>query len=99
MKYKVILHKEAIQELNSLEKSAQKKLKKDYEIINSYGIEFVTTKHIEGETFEVITDRYRSLFAYKANQIIIIAVVFTKKTQKTPEKQKGLAERRLSEYE
>lgn len=99
MKYKVIIHNEALKELNSFGKSTIKKLSKDYEKIQYHGMEFIDRKHVENDIYEIRTDRYRSLFAYKNDQVVVIAVIFIKKTQKTPEKFKNLAKMRLKDYE
>ena len=46
---------------------------------------------------EMKTNELRSLFKYKAGKIIVIRVVFVKKTQKTPKEKIRLAKQRLKE--
>ena len=43
------------------------------------------------------SNELRSLFKYKEDQIIVVGVVFVKKTQKTPKEKIKLAETRLKE--
>lgn len=99
MQFKVVLHPKSAKELNDLQSSDQKKLLKDYEKIQSYGTDFVDIKSIDDGIFEIKTSYLRSLFAYKEDKAIIIAVIFIKKTNKTPEKYIKLAKMRLKEYE
>ncbi len=47
--------------------------------------------------FEIKSNELRSLFKYKEGKIIVIGVVFVKKTQKTPKEIIKLAEKRLKE--
>lgn len=84
--YKIILTDEAKKDLSKLDRASQKKLDKDYERIKDYGTTAAFVKHLEGELFEIRTSDLRSLFTYREGQIIIIAVIFRKKSQKTPEK-------------
>jgi len=51
---------------------------------------------LQDQIFEIKTDELRSLFKYQKNQIILIGVVFVKKTQKTPKEIIKLAKKRLS---
>ena len=52
------------------------------EWIEEYDINFVKTKHLEADLYEIITDNIRALYGYQKGQIIIVAVIFLKKTQK-----------------
>ncbi|WP_353939005.1 type II toxin-antitoxin system RelE/ParE family toxin [uncultured Treponema sp.] len=52
-----------------------------------------------GNIFEIKSNELRSLFKYQKGQIILIGVVFVKKTQKTPKNIIKLAEQRLRETE
>ena len=61
------------------------------------GIEFVRVKPIQKKIFEIKSNELRSLFKYKEGQIIVVGVVFVKKTQKTPKEKIKLAETRLKE--
>ena len=54
-------------------------------------------KHLQKEIFEIKSNELRSLFKYKAGAIIVIGVVFVKKTQKTPKDKIKLAIKRLNE--
>lgn len=71
-------------EIQALEQSQQEMLRQDYELVETMGIEFVKIKPIQNKIFEIKTNEIRSLFKYAEGQIIIIGVVFVKKTQKTP---------------
>lgn len=93
MKYIVELADEAKEDFRSLDKSSQKKLTKDFEWIEEYDIGFVKIKHLEEELYEIITDNIRTLYGYKNNKVIIVAVIFLKKTQKTPKKFKEKAKK------
>ncbi|UTC49307.1 type II toxin-antitoxin system RelE/ParE family toxin [Treponema vincentii] len=72
-------------------------LKIEYEKIEQQGIEFVKVKHLQKKIFEIKSNELRSLFKYKEGKIIVIGVVFVKKTQKTPKETIKLAEKRLKE--
>jgi phage-related protein len=95
MQYEVILTDEATKDFNELDKISQKKLEKDYKNISEYGTDAAFIKHLEGHLFEIRTNDLRSLFTYREGQIIVIAVIFRKKTQKTPENYIKRAERIL----
>ena len=84
-------------EINALEKEQQNLLKRDYEIIEKQGIEYVRVRPLQKEIFEIKSNELRSLFKYKAGAIIVIGVVFVKKTQKTPKDKIKLAIQRLKE--
>ena len=86
-----------IAEIKALEKNQQDLLNKDYEIIEKQGIEYVRVRPLQKEIFEIKSNELRSLFKYKAGAIIIIGVVFVKKTQKTPKDKIKLAIQRLKE--
>mgnify|MGYP001669038123 FL=1 len=72
-------------------------LKIEYEKIEQQGIEFVKVKHLQKKIFEIKSNELRSLFKYKEGKIIVIGVIFVKKTQKTPKETIKLAEKRLKE--
>jgi phage-related protein len=95
MQYDVILTDEAQKDFNKLNAVSQKKLDKDYDVIRKVGTDFAYIKHLEGKLFEIRTDDLRSLFTYKKGSVIIIAVIFVKKSQATPEKYKKRAKRIL----
>ena len=69
----------------------------EYTKIETQGIEFVRVKPIQKDIFEIKSSELRSLFKYKAGKIIVVGVVFVKKTQKTPKEKIKLAKQRLKE--
>lgn len=83
-------------EIDSLEQS-QLLLEADYKKIQEQGIEFVRVKPIQKEIFEIKTNELRSFFKYAAGRIIVVGVVFVKKTKKTPKEKIKLAKQRLKE--
>jgi len=95
MKFIVDITDEAKEDFKKLDKNAQKKITRAFEWIEEYDIEFVETKHLEDDLYEIITDNVRALYGYQKEQIIIIAVIFLKKTQKTPVKFKEKAKKIL----
>ena len=97
MKFIVEKTSSAITEIEALEKNQQDLLNKDYEIIEKQGIEYVRVRPLQKEIFEIKSNELRSLFKYKAGAIIIIGVVFVKKTQKAPKDKIKLAIKRLKE--
>lgn len=97
MKFAVEKLSSVIAEINALEKEQQDLLNRDYEIIEKQGIEYVRVRHLQKEIFEIKSNELRSLFKYKAGAIIVIGVVFVKKTQKTPKDKIKLAIQRLKE--
>lgn len=84
-------------EIEALEKSQQDLLRNEYSKIETQGIEFVRVKPLQKDIFEIKSNELRSLFKYKAGKIIVIGVVFVKKTQKTPKDKIKLAKQRLKE--
>ena len=97
MKFKVEKLSQAEAEIKALEESQQKLLSDEYSKIENQGIEFVRVKPIQKDIFEIKTNELRSLFKYKAGKIVVIGVVFVKKTQKTPKEKIKLAKQRLKE--
>ena len=94
MKFAVEKLSSVVAEINALEKEQQDVLKRDYEIIEKQGIEYVRVRPLQKEIFEIKSNELRSLFKYKAGAIIVIGVVFVKKTPKDKIK---LAIQRLKE--
>ncbi|WP_191018135.1 type II toxin-antitoxin system RelE/ParE family toxin [Treponema zioleckii] len=80
-----------------MEESQQKLLGDEYTKIETQGIEFVRVKQLQKDIFEIKSNELRSLFKYKAGKIIVVGVVFVKKTQKTPKDKIKLAKQRLKE--
>ena len=97
MKYTVKHHPKAKIEISRLEKSYFKKLLKDYEKIEDYGIDYVWVEPLQEDLYEIKTGKIRSLFTYKEGQLVIVLLVFLKKTQKTPKKHIKQALTRLEE--
>lgn len=97
MKFTVEKLSQAETEIEALEKSQQDLLRNEYSKIETQGIEFVRVKPLQKDIFEIKSNELRSLFKYKAGKIIVIGVVFVKKTQKTPKDKIKLAKQRLKE--
>ena len=97
MKFKVEKLPQAEAEIKDLEESQQKLLSEEYTKIENQGIEFVRVKPIQKDIFEIKSNELRSLFKYKAGKIIVVGVLFVKKTQKTPKEKIKLAIKRLKE--
>ena len=97
MKFTVEKLPQAKNEIDSLEQSQKDMLEADYKKIQEQGIEFVRVKPIQKEIFEIKTNELRSLFKYSAGRIIVVGVVFVKKTKKTPKEKIKLAKQRLKE--
>ena len=56
-----------------------------------------TVEKLPQAELEIKTNELRSLFKYKAGRIIVVGVVFVKKTQKTQKDKIKLAKQRLKE--
>ena len=82
MKFAVERLSSVVAEINALEKEQQNLLKRDYEIIEKQGIEYVRVRPLQKEIFEIKTNELRSLFKYKAGAIIVIGVVFVKRLRR-----------------
>ena len=97
MKFTVEKLPAAAAEINALEQSQKELLNKEYETIEKQGLEYVRVRPLQKEIFEIKSNELRSLFKYKAGAIIVIGVVFVKKSQKTPKEKIKLAIKRLKE--
>ena len=97
MKFTVERLPQAKAEIEFLEQAQKDLLKIEYQKIEQQGIEFVKVKPLQKKIYEIKSNDLRSLFKYKEGRIIIIGVVFVKKTQKTPKETIKLAEKRLRE--
>lgn len=84
-------------EIAELQREQQDLLKSEYELIETKGIEYVRVKHLQSKIFEIKSKDLRSLFKYQEGRIIVIGVIFVKKTQKTPKDKIKLAKQRLKE--
>jgi phage-related protein len=99
MKYGVILTKEAKSAFNQLDIFSQDKLQSDYATIENIGIDGLNIKSLGNKLFEIKTDKIRSIFEYKKEQIIVVGLIFIKKTQKTPKKHLKLVKNILDRFE
>lgn len=97
MKFKVEKLKQAEKEISKLTQVQQKQLKDDYNIITNKGLEYVKRRHLRGDVFEIKTNDIRSLFAYRENSIILIGLVYEKKSNKAPDYYIELAQKRIKE--
>ena len=97
MKFTVEKLPQAKAEIEFLEQAQKDLLKIEYQKIEQQGIEFVKVKPLQKKIYEIKSNELRSLFKYKEGRIIVIGVVFVKKTQKTPKETIKLAEKRLRE--
>lgn len=95
MTFKVEKLDAAEKEISELEPRQRELLLEDYKKIESQGIEFVLVKHLKNKVFEIKTNEIRSLFKYQQGKIIVVGVVFVKKTQKTPKEKLKLAKQRF----
>lgn len=84
MRFKVEKTKEAQKDFDNLSKEQQELLKADYENIETKNLKSVLTKPLDTGLFEIKTKELRSLYGYKKNKIILVAVIFIKDGQKTP---------------
>ncbi|MDD3436817.1 MAG: type II toxin-antitoxin system RelE/ParE family toxin [Candidatus Gastranaerophilales bacterium] len=98
MIYQVLLTEEAKNDLDELGFIERKKVFKAIDIIEHVDIMAVKTRPLTNKLFEIKTDNVRSIFAYSKDKIIIIGLIFVKKTQKTPIKFIDKANRILKEY-
>ena len=99
MQYDVFLTKEAEGSFYKLDITSQDKLFRDYELIKTTDITAVNVKSLGNKLFEIKTDNLRSVFEYRKGQIIVIAIIFVKKTQKTPKNHLKLARNILDKFD
>lgn len=99
MKFKIEKLKQAEKEISKLTKTQQKQLQDDYNTITNKGIEYVKRRHLRGDVFEIKTNDIRSLFAYRENCIILVGLVYEKRSNKAPDYYVELAQKRLKEAE
>jgi phage-related protein len=97
MRFTIVKLQKAIDDFENLSAEQQSAVNADYTTIQTRGIEFVKRRFLQDGIFEIKTDDVRSLFKYAENQIIIIGLVYTKKTQKTPKQVLKTAKKRLAE--
>lgn len=95
--FKVIKLDAVNREIAELPQEQQDLLKSEYDLIETKGIEYVRVKHLQNKIFEIKSKELRFLFMYQEGRIIVIGVVFVKKSQKTPKDKIKLAKQRLKE--
>ncbi len=98
MKYKILLTPQANTDLSNLELKDSKKVFKAIDVIENVDINAVNNKALGNKLYEIKIDNIRCLYGYKKGQIIIIALIFIKKTQKTPKINIEKAQNILKEY-
>jgi len=96
MKYNIFLLPEAQAEKNKLAKTYQDEIENAYKLIEEKGTEFVFVNSLGNKLYEIKTDKTRSVYKYNAGQIIIVGLVFLKKSQKAPKQIIKLAQKRLN---
>jgi phage-related protein len=76
------------------------KVFKTVELLKTYGHSVLEThiKHIDRKIWEIKIDRYRVLYFMHRDQNYILVRAFMKKTQKTPENEVEIAEKRYADY-
>ena len=98
MKFQVKLTENAFEDFSKLDKENQTRVLKAFDIIENVDINAVNTKPLTSKIYEIKANKLRCLFAYSNNQIIIVGVIFLKKTQKTPKNELLKAEKELKDY-
>jgi phage-related protein len=76
------------------------KIFKTVELLKTYGHSVLEThiKHINRKIWEIKIDHYRVLYFMHRNQHYVLVRAFMKKTQKTPEGEVEIAEKRYGDY-
>lgn len=98
MKFRVIKIKQAEKELNALSKEQQQSVLADYNVIENKGLEYVKRRFLRDGLFEIKTNDVRSLFKYSVDgDIILIGLIYEKRSNKAPEYNIKLALKRLKE--
>ena len=97
MTFKVLILQQAQRELESLSEKQKEIVSADYRTIETKGIEFVKRRYLRNGIFEIKSDDVRSLFKYQEDRIILIGVIYEKRSRKAPQDILNLAEKRLKE--
>ena len=84
MKYKIILTKDAKNDLNNLTPENKFRIERSFSQIENNGIQGIFIKSLGSKLFEIKTGKVRALYTYKETQLIIVGVIFIKDSQKTP---------------
>lgn len=91
--------------LNSLPSKDLAKVMRDIELLGEYGtaLHEPQTKHIDGAIWELrtkfSTNIYRIFYFIRQNNKIVLLHGFTKKTQRTPQREIDLAKKRMDDYQ
>jgi phage-related protein len=86
MQFTVELGEEASKQLMELDLVSKKKVLADYRVIEEVGLDAVISEPLGNKLFEIKTDNIRSLYTFKKGKIVVVGLIFTKKSQKTPKK-------------
>jgi len=97
MKYETELLLEAEEEINKLDDYYQEIIEEAYKTVRDKGIEYLEINSLGNKIYEIKAGKTRSVYKYKKGQIIVIAVVFLKKSQETPKRILKLAQKRLKD--
>lgn len=98
MRFEVVLTRQARKEFEALTPEQRISVGSDYETIRDKGIEFVKRRFLQNDLFEIKTNDVRSLFEYEKDRIIIVGLVYVKKSQKAPQRFVGIAKKRIKEH-
>ena len=87
-------------EINRVNKSDIAKVLRAVTHLQMYGQDLGRdrARHLRGKIWELREDRYRILYFTFVRNVFVILRVFVKKTQKTPERELAIAERRMVDY-
>ncbi len=97
MTFKVLKLRQAQREFEGLSEKQKELVSADYRTIETKGIEFVKRRYLRNGIFEIKSDDVRSLFKYQEDRIILIGVIYEKRSRKAPQEILKLAEKRLKE--
>ncbi len=108
MAWEMLLHPECEKELQSLKARNDRLLTKvihDLDLLREFGLELLAADRVKKLTDDVYelrtrvgTDINRVLFGVSPGRLILLALSFAKKQQRTPATLIAVAQRRLSEW-
>lgn len=98
MKFTVKLTDEAKKDYSKLTADQKDLLQDDYKIIETVGLDSINFNYLDKNLFEIKTKDLRSLFDYRKGQIILVAVIFIKDSQKAPKHIIDRAKKILKKY-
>ena len=89
-----------VKEIDNFGDNDSIKVYKMVELLKTYGHTILENhiKHIDSKIWEIKIDRYRVLYFMHRNQHYVLVRAFMKKTQKTPEGEVDIAEKRYADY-